>query len=1185
MGLRNAFTAVILTILFICSGLSAMQSEFKMMNHIESESTSGRNAVHEGGWAVYRELEYRTTCDEWFAYDTENDYIATTLCDYEINDGNIVIQILDNSDWDTPVATIDTDFYTLAMIDFSPNGGYLAVVDGDRFELYDTSDWSEVYADEFANDDGTYVYPYDMTWSGNDERLVFSTGSNGGKMYEGPAWSEVTGTTSNGIYVVHHPSEDILWYMSDSGAVEKYEIQDVPFVGESWVRQQMDNPESGEVGPMSISPDGGLIVAAGSGYYSYGITVYTSSSFSVEMDLNARFATFSSSGEYLLVAERYVNHAIYSTDDWSVTSEINQGIYNSNPQHFSFSSNNDEIVMLEESYYGRANLKSLKPDSDNDNVADELDACPYTPDDESSDNQGCAPSQKDTDVDGVNDRDDLCARTPSGSSVDVDGCSEQQLLDSDGDGVSDSIDVCANTPLDEFSNIYGCSSSQRDVDDDGTSDRDDVCPRSTDEDCSSVVSWIPTSESIFGTEDYSILGWSHDSTLIAAWDLDSLHIMILDAEFSLQHEIVPHDPEILFSEIQWLHDENSLVATWIKYTDDTRECGYSVYEISTINNPLHHTLDAQCDYFRSFAISPDGLEISFSIYSYTSNSNKVLSLATVSAIQLFEDANYAPYRLMYSHDGTALIGYGQGNLVVWDTNDGYLLKSVGIGSGNSVQLTPNGDWLIISTSNNDIMLFSYKTLEMVHSLTLPSLEAGRWIGSLTISRSGEYLYLMVLDRFYDGNYSYQYSIHTYQITDNNELEYKTSSLPVDEQGWGTWVAADESHVITKSSQRGGFLKWLPDTDGDLLQDEDDRCPNSPWNTTVNQDGCSDQELDDDGDGVANFEDGCPDSPIDIPTDEQGCNDQQVDEDFDGICNAGAPSNGPSNCVGEDKCPGSIPDVEIDANGCSWLQQDDDEDGVANIDDLCDNTEIASDADENGCDRKQRDSDGDSINDYWDECPATQSNSSIDAIGCSDLQVDSDLDTICNRDAISSGPSNCTAIDQCPNTGANESIDENGCSWNQRDDDADGILNKFDVCPGTMADSVAPNGCSTWQMDSDGDGVNDANDECANTDPQQIANAKGCSSEQNEVIGTSSNDEFLSSTTLVGGAGFVIVLLAALLLLRKKRDGAIDEQSRIEYPEYSTRGAMRDGREWIESPQGSDEWFYRDPSTQQWVHRK
>ena len=66
---------------------------------------------------------------------------------------------------------------------------------------------------------------------------------------------------------------------------------------------------------------------------------------------------------------------------------------------------------------------------------------------------------------------------------------------------------------------------------------------------------------------------------------------------------------------------------------------------------------------------------------------------------------------------------------------------------------------------------------------------------------------------------------------------------------------------------------------------------------------------------------------------------------------------------------------------------------------------------------------------------------------------------------------------------------------------------------------------------------------------------------------------------------MIVLLAVLLLLRKKRDGTIDEQSRVEYPEYSMRGAMRDGREWIEYPQGSGQWFCRDPSTQQWVHHK
>ena len=49
-------------------------------------------------------------------------------------------------------------------------------------------------------------------------------------MYEGPDWDEVSGTTSTGYYVAHHPSEDTLWYMTTDGAVSEYELQNVPLL-------------------------------------------------------------------------------------------------------------------------------------------------------------------------------------------------------------------------------------------------------------------------------------------------------------------------------------------------------------------------------------------------------------------------------------------------------------------------------------------------------------------------------------------------------------------------------------------------------------------------------------------------------------------------------------------------------------------------------------------------------------------------------------------------------------------------------------------------------------------------------------------------------------------------------------------------------------------------------------------
>ena len=168
---------------------------------------------------------------------------------------------------------------------------------------------------------------------------------------------------------------------------------------------------------------------------------------------------------------------------------------------------------------------------------------------------------------------------------------------------------------------------------------------------------------------------------------------------------------------------------------------------------------------------------------------------------------------------------------------------------------------------------------------------------------------------------------------------------------------------------------------------------------------------------------------------------------------------------------------------------------------------------------------------------------------------------------------------------NQSVDQNGCSSDQRDDDGDGVFNKFDLCPDTLSDTVAPNGCSAWQIDTDSDGVYDANDECANTDPNQIANAKGCSDEQSESKGASSTENILDSNIVVGLSVLVVIALILFTIKRSKRDVRFEEAQPVQYPEYATRGAMRDGMEWIEHPAGSQQWFYRDPSTQQWIHRK
>jgi len=60
---------------------------------------------------------------------------------------------------------------------------------------------------------------------------------------------------------------------------------------------------------------------------------------------------------------------------------------------------------------------------------------------------------------------------------------------------------------------------------------------------------------------------------------------------------------------------------------------------------------------------------------------------------------------------------------------------------------------------------------------------------------------------------------------------------------------------------------IPDTDGDGVPDNLDKCPGTPAGVKVDPDGCP---LDSDSDGVPDYLDKCPDTPKGMAVDENGC---------------------------------------------------------------------------------------------------------------------------------------------------------------------------------------------------------------------------------------------------------------------------------------------------------------------------
>jgi len=1172
MGRRIVFLSVIMALLFIISTVNPIMTENFSSEDSNSQSTSGRS-IHYGNWVAHREVPVDVGCNNFWGdplFDSSSDGIIAMYA-RDCFSGYSDVVLFDVVDL-LLIESIEIE-QDLNFLQFSPDGEYLALASLENVKIYSTSNWEVLLDEDISN-----YYIQDMTWSGDSNRLVVATGNNGGHMYEGPDWDEVEGTTSNGGLVAHHPSEDKLWYLNSDGTGNVYEYQNVPLAGYQWVMTRSFTVANVE--EMISSPDGSELLFTDS----YSTYIYTTSDYTQEEVIDATGPSYSFDGSTMLIGANYwadYGIQLISTDDWSLEGRFSPESYG----EYAFSSNDSEIFLFTKEDSSLLQLTGYMPDTDSDGVADYRDECPETDSDEDSNSAGCAPSQRDTDLDGINDRDDLCPRTKSNASIDGYGCSVAQLTDSDNDGVSDSDDECPNTSLDAIPDRKGCSSTQRDVDGDGVVDDLDECPLYADNDCPRVVFWDTSTSEIENSSGYVGIEISPDGQYIAAFDYYS-NLHILNSEFQSFY-VIPGGYYDYISDIEWSPVDNDLLIFWNTYWSD-EGCPYQVWDGTTqILSEEFDTYDDCTQINRdTVRFSPDGTKFAFTGFSWINYRTTTIIKDFSTHTTLLEDNDFSVDYLDFTTDGGSLIGGDGYQFIMWDTTEYEFVKSSRAKNTDMFYLTPDGNYILTSDDEN---LEFYKTSDLELSKTTKLTVNESEITDITFSRSGDLMYASVMVGYCswgceEGEGALT-KLHSYDL-DGNELVLLRSSEIINTVNILSPVYHPlEQSVYIKPDRFSNYTEWRPDSDGDGFIDTIDECPGTSLDVEVDESGCGGDQLDDDGDGLANFEDLCPDSPDGIGTDENGCTDQQVDEDFDGICNEDAPSDGPSNCVGKDQCPGSASGIIIDSNGCSWAQQDSDGDGVINVDDLCEDTEIAGDADENGCDRKQRDSDDDSINDYWDDCESTLVGDGIDDVGCSDIQVDSDSDTVCDQGAASSGPSNCTSIDTCPNTGVNESVDVNGCSWNQLDDDGDGIFNKFDQCPGTMADSVAPNGCSTWQADTDGDGVYDANDECANTVPQQVANSKGCSSQQNELIGTSSNNEFLSSKTLVGGAGFVIVLLAALLLLRMKRSGTYDGESEVEYPNYATRGNMREGREWLEYPQGSDEWFYRDPSTQQWVHRK
>ncbi len=152
-------------------------------------------------------------------------------------------------------------------------------------------------------------------------------------------------------------------------------------------------------------------------------------------------------------------------------------------------------------------------------------------------------------------------------------------------------------------------------------------------------------------------------------------------------------------------------------------------------------------------------------------------------------------------------------------------------------------------------------------------------------------------------------------------------------------------------------KPIPDSDGDGILNNRDRCAGTPAGAQVDRRGCP---ADSDGDGVANGVDRCPNTAGGALVNAEGCT---QDSDSDNIAD------------GIDKCPDTPAGVLVDAAGCP---RDSDGDTIADGLDRCSDTPQGATVDALGC---PGDEDGDGVLDGLDRCPRTPVGATVNAAGC------------------------------------------------------------------------------------------------------------------------------------------------------------------------------------------------------------
>ncbi len=428
-----------------------------------------------------------------------------------------------------------------------------------------------------------------------------------------------------------------------------------------------------------------------------------------------------------------------------------------------------------------------------------------------------------------------------------------------------------------------------------------------------------------------------------------------------------------------------------------------------------------------------------------------------------------------------------------------------------------------------------------------------------------------------------------------------------------------------------------DADSDGVNDALDICPNTTANVAVDDGGCAVSQRDSDLDGVMDDTDVCPDSTASLGIDENGCDPSQIDSDNDGHSNLvdAFPEDGSqwSDLDGDgfgDNPNGTTPDIWPN-NGDIWSDSDGDEwadQPNSSLSDDCPDKFGLSSSIIRGCpdfdgdgiaDHIDQDRDGDGVPNANDLCDGTLADIDVDRDGCALISNGNSA----NESNGLTGSSNNGGADNGTDSSRKDGEDGNDAAGFILNESAESSfsMNTMVVAATAFAvivilalvvlmfmrsskeeleeekENTSPFSTHSESYEAEQQMIQQAKP-AAETYPESAYPAQGYATDAHQTQSIYANETMLSTQEVDGTDGGYHNAQAALAQVVSPtvatsgtlaNNAVFDTVSNTKSrggsnlpPDPQWQGKWgEDGYEWIEHPQSSDSWWYRDPELGTW----